>query len=978
MTQFPRILDNNLNEVGRLHPISMSVDENIIPLSSASMEVDNSEVIPGRTWVEIFTVNGSAGVYRTRVPEETYGLGTASIQIEHGCCEIGDYLITDELKEETSVTAAFEDIFDYYGGNRWQLGSFVATETVTVDADYTNVLEALLSVMEQVPQYMMTFDFGTTPWTLSIAKKSESVDAEGRLSRNITSAVIKRDDKDLCTRVYVRGLPIPAGRKGKKGKGYMDSDTISQYGVVERDAGGDSDTTLSEARRIAQVYLDAHKHPKLMVELDGYDLSKITGESLDSFRLGKLARLTIPEYNVVVEDHISEISWNDVINTPTACRIVIGIDQDPMIEFLTNTKGKGGGGGIDREDLEETASALRSLFGTVADSIMATVEDTASSLRNTISDMASSLRGMIDDTNNFFNGAMSSLRGDVADTIQQVTNVYDAAMSNLRGEIDALKEGVYTLRIVLNDDNTYTLQKKKINSNTWVDVGTFSRATSLSGSWSGAVYTVTASPQGNTNSVTIVQRISGSSSGVTASAQFGVMDGQTFVQHGSDTNGYLVLNGTGSTAKVDLNSRNDGTGVVYARKSVSTVWNNGYDDAKGKIEYPEEAAANTEVTSFTLKVPNAARDGQDTKTFSLAKGSPGSSGYASVSLAGTGVVGRIDISNWWKDGWDDARAQIDYPDELKGSSEVTTFYLEVPNAARTGHDTKTFTVTKGTPGTTGFAAVSLAGVGVVGRISIGNWYCTGSSDVTLTNPSYNSVSTVGSSRTVTVSTSGRVNSSGAAANLSKSVSLYLSPAGWSGSSQTVYLRTDNATTGTVIAKTSISAPTVSMNPSANQTLNPGGSVTVYAIQNSQSVASVKVSAKSIVKVGLDSNMNHVGSWWNYILYYSDGTNSGVIPTNQSSTGLYFPVMEQAFTANDTYDAKSHDNVAAYSKVTVNVSGGATHNIDIPTVQIYTSGTSRGTKLTTLRNRYEEARADAEYVMFRVDCGGTSKWYYMEP
>ena len=64
--------------------------------------------------------------------------------------------------------------------------------------------------------------------------------------------------------------------------------------------------------------------------------------------------------------------------------------------------------------------------------------------------------------------------------------------------------------------------------------------------------------------------------------------------------------------------------------------------------------------------------------------------------------------------------------------------------------------------------------------------------------------------------------------------------------------------------------------------------------------------------------------------------------------------------------------------TPNIQVSATHSIDIPTDQIYTSDRSTGTKLNVLRNKYETARADGDYVMFRVDCGGTVKWYYMEP
>lgn len=55
----------------------------------------------------------------------------------------------------------------------------------------------------------------------------------------------------------------------------------------------------------------------------------------------------------------------------------------------------------------------------------------------------------------------------------------------------------YNLRITQSGD-TYTLQWQRLGSTGWSDVGSFSRATSLSGAWSGGRFTVTASPQGKT------------------------------------------------------------------------------------------------------------------------------------------------------------------------------------------------------------------------------------------------------------------------------------------------------------------------------------------------------------------------------------------------------------------------------------------------------------------------------------------------
>ena len=61
---------------------------------------------------------------------------------------------------------------------------------------------------------------------------------------------------------------------------------------------------------------------------------------------------------------------------------------------------------------------------------------------------------------------------------------------------------VYNLRFQKNGDN-YTLQKQSLGTTGWEDVGTFSRATTLSGAWSGGIFTVDASPQGKQKSTGI-------------------------------------------------------------------------------------------------------------------------------------------------------------------------------------------------------------------------------------------------------------------------------------------------------------------------------------------------------------------------------------------------------------------------------------------------------------------------------------------
>jgi len=79
-----------------------------------------------------------------------------------------------------------------------------------------------------------------------------------------------------------------------------------------------------------------------------------------------------------------------------------------------------------------------------------------------------------------------------------------------------ISDGIAAVRINGPTNNEYTLQYKKFSDSSWVDAnpGTFSRATTLSGAWSGATFTVTASPQGNTKATTIT--LDGGTGGVSA------------------------------------------------------------------------------------------------------------------------------------------------------------------------------------------------------------------------------------------------------------------------------------------------------------------------------------------------------------------------------------------------------------------------------------------------------------------------------
>ena len=598
--KLPRIVGSNLE----VHPISLSINLDITPLSTASMRLSKDENLPSRGYVELFTPLGSAGVFRVRSPEDAYGDDMTSANLEHAITEVGDYLVCTEISEMMAATTAMQTVFGHYRGSRWQLGSVSAlgSGNVAVQCNYDRVLDAMLSILKQKPSCMMTFDFSTSPWTVGFANKGTSVSAEGRLSRNVRSAKIITDDTELCTRIYFtipstdeEGEPISVWTS-------IDADTKSTYGIVERELQGGFDYTESEARTAANEYLRQHKHPRVTIEIDAEELSSITGETFDKFTIGKLMRLALPDYNTTVTENITGLSWQDVFNAPNDLIVRLGDEEDTMVNFLHDVDtnggtdgGNGGGGGggrkkkddewkeyrtrfekddyhlalvserVDRSDNilqaagldinsqtgviiyhDDVENGVASRLTTNANAITAetTARVNADISTNGRLDVEAGKVAMVVGTNaygNYIKAAEiavsineSTGEGEAkidADhvyignsksstviagkcSLSDVTASYISSQLLNAGHITVngmtvvgdlyVSTGQHSQNVtaaiwdlnIAQSGNTYTLQRKRMSDGSWVDVGTFSRATTLSGAWSGGTLTVSASPQG--------------------------------------------------------------------------------------------------------------------------------------------------------------------------------------------------------------------------------------------------------------------------------------------------------------------------------------------------------------------------------------------------------------------------------------------------------------------------------------------------
>lgn len=357
--RLPRVYDDKLNFLKEARPIKLSLTLSIIPLSYASMQLPWGESLPARGYVEIFTPMGSAGYFRVRSPQEAYGDDIVTSELEHAIVEVGDYLVLGSYNEMMSAKTAMQTIFSHYRGNKWRLGNIDALGDgqVALQTDHDRVLGAMIALLEQKPDCMFTFDFSTRPWKVNIVKRGTTVSAEGRLSRNVNSAKIAYDDTELVTRCYYEySVPASGNTEPTTAWDHIDTNTLSKYGLVERTAPTTGSYTRAEARAAAVAYAEKHKNPRVSVSISAEELSSVTGESFDTFTIGKLFRLALLDYNVTIERVVTGLSWDDLLDMPEDLTVALEDEEDTTVTFLhdLDAKGGSGGGGGGKKKQEDT------------------------------------------------------------------------------------------------------------------------------------------------------------------------------------------------------------------------------------------------------------------------------------------------------------------------------------------------------------------------------------------------------------------------------------------------------------------------------------------------------------------------------------------------------------------------------------------------------------------------------------------------
>ena len=329
--RLPRLLDAQLREVCRLHPVTLSINERLVPPHDASMTLPPGEGAPFRAWVELYTIDGSAGFYRVSSPSESY-VSTGDVDLEHSAAILGDAIIPGEGTYSGTCAEVLAAILENQtmlvnGQKPWVLGTCAKNASIEYAYDCNNILSAMTEVVgDEKDGFALEFDdTHGFPWRVNVVSVETSASCEGRLSRNLESVSVSISDDEFCTRIYCKSLPEPH---------YIDGPTVGVWGIITKTITAGEGVTAESLQSYIARYLEDHKNPRISIEINGVDLATATGESLDSFRIGRLFRLTLPDYGVKMEERILVRSITDVYGDPRGVRLTLASNIRDTAEDL--------------------------------------------------------------------------------------------------------------------------------------------------------------------------------------------------------------------------------------------------------------------------------------------------------------------------------------------------------------------------------------------------------------------------------------------------------------------------------------------------------------------------------------------------------------------------------------------------------------------------------------------------------------------
>ena len=469
-------------------------------------------------WMRDDTEPGFGAVWRVKSVNTDYRENTRTIGLEHVLQTLKDTVIFGEIDTGTLGGGDARAAAQYVLGRQsiWTLGAFEYSKSAPFEFNSDSILDALEEISSTLPDCVWDYDLSALPFKLNIRQPNPAVSCEMRGGRNLSTIQKSIDKSRMYTRIY------PIGRDNLHISGDYIQQNQDLYGVISKVETDQAYDTEAQLRQWATDRLRRHCEPTVTITINGLELSKATGEPLDKLIIGTVCRVPVPELGVVMQEKITRLQWKDKIKDPQDVTVTLANNREDVATIFKNeasTAAKSGRSGARvagkaKGLVEDTARGLYTHINQTAEKIELEAADTKRELRAAIKIEADRIGLVVEGTgeNAKIKPVISAdhISLDGKTTISQLLTGKAHISKLMVNDLQVQAQGGMGYLPVTSCINTATVSNNelKLYRMNGELVATFSKATSLSGRWSGGMYTVTAkqgTKEVGTNRATIRQ-----------------------------------------------------------------------------------------------------------------------------------------------------------------------------------------------------------------------------------------------------------------------------------------------------------------------------------------------------------------------------------------------------------------------------------------------------------------------------------------
>lgn len=334
--RYPKIYDLNLRRTGELRTAEISdLKLKDTPLSCVTVTVPTKDIgsFGYRQFVEIFDAAGKRiDLFRvTEIPKGVYGrAGTKKLKCDQVLCTLSDDITPTYMQiggNGQPLASCIRQVLSCQQTARWTLGRCDFATLYEYSFASEGLLSALLKLIEPIPDALITTDTTSYPWTLNVVRADDTDATELRYSRNMEEITEEVLDTNFATRLYPLGYGEGVNQLNIKsvngGMAYIDSPTQALWGVVSKPY---VDTTITDAATLlaqGHAALELCCNPHVSYSITCKDISILTGEKMDAFYAGRMARIIYLDYELTIRARVREIYYPKPITEPWNAKLTI-------------------------------------------------------------------------------------------------------------------------------------------------------------------------------------------------------------------------------------------------------------------------------------------------------------------------------------------------------------------------------------------------------------------------------------------------------------------------------------------------------------------------------------------------------------------------------------------------------------------------------------------------------------------------------